>query len=185
MITSENWFSKICMEGFDVEECICMRLHFLSSKVFAPLSQPWKDCSWVPAEPETRAVIRFSISCCSQMWLSIQVNSGPLVRGVEQEPPAAEILRGPGCKGEITHFLWKFKYLSILSLQVATPILAINLFPGMTGRHVGTFPCHSDFTEHASKLLCPLPPPIDQQGADLENVKCSFMAKLCKWHAYI
>lgn len=70
-------------------------------------------------------------------------------------------------------------------LAVATPILATILFPEMTGRQLVTFPDHQTLLGMYLKCLFLVLSPIDWWGTDVERVKCNFLVKLYKWHAYI
>lgn len=45
---------------------------------------------------------------------------------------------------------------------------------------IGIFSSQSDLIGHASKFLCPVASPLDEWGTNLDIVKCSFSAKLCK-----
>lgn len=69
-------------------------------------------------------------------------------------------------------------------LLVATPVLANYLFPGVIDGQLASHITQAFLGMHL-KCLCLVPSPISQWRIDLENVKCSFYAKLCKWHIYI
>lgn len=67
------------------------------------------------------------------------------------------------------------------------PILASNLFPGVTAREVPT-KCHPTFGGHASiPPPCSVPSLIDLQGTDWwlpGKQKLQFSGKAAQWHAY-
>lgn len=71
--------------------------------------------------------------------------------------------------------------LNLPMFSVSTPILATELFPGVTeGNHL-----LASSRSYWTCVYCPVPSPSDLWEIDLENINCSFLAKLYKCPAYI
>lgn len=106
--------------------------------------------------------------------------------GEGAQPPAAGVpgARHPGAKSKRLLCLEVY-ILRFSAFAVATLLLAKYLFSGAIERQAFSHVTQMLLTMSLNCLF-PAPPPIIQQGIiDLENIKCSFLAKLCKWRAYI